>query len=483
MKENKLTFQSQKLTVDWIGLKFQNLDNFTQKKLAKYLCKIGFNSYQESGKLAKPIKEFILVSSKNKFQVLFVHEAPYWKGTSVYFSGASATFFYSLVKQTSINWEFFSSAILGRFDLNYGRKNKTDDKISVRQFLENCQTKLMQTNKNISLEKNSKGLILKIGTRRSNNYSRIYQGKNFLKFEHEMKGKFIKTYHTLLIQNHFEEFEHKLSIHFLTYFGKVLPLQYSYTDWLVIKLRPLRKQTFSLTGLKIDYLRSGSFQNNTDSYKFCTLLQFLVYAQTLNYKIDSLGTTSYRLVQFRVQDFLKYTKLSSNYYQLKKLIEFFDELQTNSLIKFFSNQKYRSLVTIPEVNLQKGKQNSWTVEVWIADELFYYAHPFLLPDLFQVKLTKLQLEVQVHVIRTFSSFDTQKIFYVEEFLQAYPSTLNNQQITSVKRYFIQLMEIFEEHQLIESSYQVILDDKLYHVDKLLTNNISQGFIVFEKLLI
>ena len=153
------------------------------------------------------------------------------------------------------------------------------------------------------------------------------------------------------------------------------------------------------------------------------------------------------------------------------------------MIKFFSNQKYRSLVTIPEVNLQKGKQNSWIVEVWIADELFYYAHPFVLPDLFQRKLTKHQFEVQFHVIRTFSSLDIQKTFYFKEFLQAYPSTLNNQQITSVKRYFIQLMEIFEEHELIESSYQVILDDKLYHVDKLLTNNISQGFIVFEKLLI
>ena len=54
------------------------------------------------------------------------------------------------------------------------------------------------------------------------------------------------------------------------------------------------------------------------------------------------------------------------------MVEFFNELQTNSLIKFFSNQKYRSLLTIPEVNLQKGKQNSWTVEVWIADELFYF---------------------------------------------------------------------------------------------------------------
>ena len=45
-----------------------------------------------------------------------------------------------------------------------------------------------------------------------------------------MKGKFIKRYHTILIQNYFEEFEHKLSIHFLTYFGKVLALHYSYTD-------------------------------------------------------------------------------------------------------------------------------------------------------------------------------------------------------------------------------------------------------------
>ena len=427
MNRNKLTFKDENITVDWIGFKFQNLDNFAQTKLAEYLFKIGFNSYQESGKLAKPIKESILVSSKNKFQVLFVHEAPYWKGTSVYFSGASATFFYSLVKQTSINWEFFSSAILGRFDLNYARKNKTDDKISVRQFLQNCQTKLMQTNKNISLEKNSKGLILKIGTRRSNNYSRIYQGKNFLKFEHEMKGKFIKTYHTLLIQNHFEEFEHKLSIHFLTYFGKVLPLHYSYTDWLVIKLRPLRKQTFSLTGLKIDYLRSGSFQNNTDSYKFCTLLQFLVYAQTLNYKIDSLGTTSYRLVQFRVQDFLKYTKLSSNYYQLKKLIEFFDELQTGILITSFSDIHFQSLIAVPLVNFTKV-QKFWVGRVWLAQELFYYRYPFHLPDFFQQKLKKDQFEVQVQVqvFKTFSSESIDKVFLIKEFFQNYTSRLSNQ---------------------------------------------------------
>lgn len=89
------------------------------------------------------------------------------------------------------------------------------------------------------------------------------------------------------------------------------------------------------------------------------------------------------MVQFRVQYSLEYTKLSPDYYQLKKLIEFFDELRTNSLIKVFNNQKYRSLVIIPEVNIQKGKQSFWTVEVGTADELFYYAHLLILPDLFQ----------------------------------------------------------------------------------------------------
>jgi hypothetical protein len=99
MKQNKLSFESENLVVDWISFKFQFLDNFAQTKLAEYLFKIGFNSYQESGKLAKPVKESIFVSSKNKFQVLFVYEAPYWKGNYVQFSGASATCFYSLVKQ------------------------------------------------------------------------------------------------------------------------------------------------------------------------------------------------------------------------------------------------------------------------------------------------------------------------------------------------------------------------------------------------
>ena len=169
MNQNNLTFYSENLVVDWISFKFQHLEDSTKKKIANYLFKFGFNSYQESGKLAKPVKESILVSSNNQFEVCFVENNSYWQGTLLNFPGSNANFFYTLIQNGFIHWKSFSSGILCRFDLYYSRKNKSQDKISGKDFLENCQTKMKQINKNFSLEKNRKGWILKIGSRRSNN--------------------------------------------------------------------------------------------------------------------------------------------------------------------------------------------------------------------------------------------------------------------------------------------------------------------------
>ena len=69
-------------------------------------------------------------------------------------------------------------------------------------------------------------------------------------------------------------------------------------------------------------------------------LQFLAYAQHLDFKIDSLGEpsyqTRYRLVIFRIQDFLKFQNpmvKSTNYYQIKKLKKIFNELQDLKVIE------------------------------------------------------------------------------------------------------------------------------------------------------
>ena len=42
---NELTLQDRNITIDWIGFKFQNLDNFHQTRIIDYLFQLAFNSY------------------------------------------------------------------------------------------------------------------------------------------------------------------------------------------------------------------------------------------------------------------------------------------------------------------------------------------------------------------------------------------------------------------------------------------------------
>ena len=80
--------------------------------MTNYLFKFRFNSYQESGRLPKPIKKSILVSSKNKFKVLFVRDKYYSHGILLNFSGLNTNLFYSLVQKRLIDWEIFYSGVL-----------------------------------------------------------------------------------------------------------------------------------------------------------------------------------------------------------------------------------------------------------------------------------------------------------------------------------------------------------------------------------
>ena len=482
MNQNKLTFQSENLVVDYISFKFQDLEDFTKTKIANYLFKIGFNSYQESGKLTKPIKEPILVNSKNQFQVCFVGDNPYWDGTLLHFSGLNAARFYFFLKEQIIDWTIFSSAVLSRFDLYFERNYKTADKISGREFLQNSQKNIKQTNKNISLEKNRKGWILKIGNRKSNHYFRIYETKNSLKFEHEMKGKVLQQYHLLLVENRLEEFEQKLSYQFFISFGKLLSLQFSYLDWLVLKLRPIRKQTFLQSALNSDYIKSEILM---DTRSFVMLLQFLTYAQHLDFEIESLGGIPYRQVTFKVRDFLEFqnpTIKSTNHYQLEKIKKFLQQLQTGVFLTSFYDTHFQSLVAIPQVKLEKSsKQKYWIGRVWLVDELFYYNYPFSLPNIFQTKLTKDQLEVRLKFIQVFSSVNIEKVFFIQEFLSSYPSVISNQRKNNIKKYFIQLVQLFKEHDLIEDNYKIISNGHYYFTKEFNTHDISEGFVLYEKL--
>jgi predicted DNA-binding protein YlxM (UPF0122 family) len=60
--------------------------------------------------------------------------------------------------------------------------------------------------------------------------------------------------------------------------------------------------------------------------------------------------------------------------------------------------------------------------------------------------------------------DVEKTFWIKDFFQNYPSALTNQQKTKIKKYFIQWIQIFEEHPLVDSNYKIIPDTKVYDTD-------------------
>ena len=75
----------------------------------------------------------------------------------------------------------------------------------------------------------------------------------------------------------------------------------------------------------------------------------------------------------------------------------------------------------------------------------------------------------------------EKFFSIEEFFQNYPSVLSNRDKNMMKEYFIELIELFKEYELIESTYKVVSTKTVYETNKLTSQNISKGFVVYEKL--
>jgi hypothetical protein len=96
-----------------------------------------------------------------------------------------------------------------------------------------------------------------------------------------------------LVQNSFEELELKLVEEYIFYFGKLLPFQYSYTDWLAEKLRPLRVnlKVYPKTTLCSDYISIKV--KMIDPKKFVMFLKFLKFIKSLDYKTEIFDGDSY----------------------------------------------------------------------------------------------------------------------------------------------------------------------------------------------
>jgi hypothetical protein len=483
-------FETEALEVDFISLNIKRITSQQITRLASYFQNLGFNSYQKQLDTKQSRQD---INDKNnfynQFEVYFIMKIPYQKEIiQLQFPGVSGKQFYKLIKQRAIQWKRFPNPVFSRLDLVYQRISKFNDPISTIDFINSCyiQFQELHSSRNLVSERNQKGLILKIGNRRSSRHYRIYtnQKNNLLRFEAEMKGDLIKDFQDLLITSSFEEhqFESKIAYQFFKYSFEIFSSlnQSSHIDWLATRIRPYQyRNPFSLElAIHSDYLNQMDYKLLKEKQHLITLLRLLAYVKKLKYTTKSL-TSEFRRYRFPLRDFLNYNNLTPNYYQVKKLKTFFDLVKTNFVIESFSDKYYRMLVTVPEVLVYKSEQNILMVDIWIAEELFNYLHPFLFSDVFQQKLTKHQFQVLFEIIKTYSSIHLRKEFNITQFLDNYPSVLSNQHKRQIQEYFIHYLKLLHQEGKLLDKVLDLSSNKVFHITDL--NSSCSQIAVFENI--
>jgi hypothetical protein len=203
-------------------------------------------------------------------------------------------------------------------------------------------------------------------------------------------------------------------------------------------------------------------------------LKFLKFTTSLNYKTEIFDGDSYRRIIFRVKDFLDVSHYHYNsqneYYKMQKTKDFLLDLQQNRLVKCFTDDYFKSLVTIPKLELYKCKKSKcWLTRISLLEQLFDYQYPFKYLDLFKteiIKFNKDQYLVRFEFIRVFSSKSATKHFYLREFFQQH--SVSNKRIPQIKRIFIELTQEFYQFVLINSKVKLMLYNNYVDIEDLNT---------------
>ena len=461
MNPNKLTFESENLVVDYISF---NISGCTDPEpIANYLSEFGFNSILKSNE--KTRAKVLISKIENYHDVTFVKSNydplsnSYWDGLSVRFSGKDGNYFYQLIKRKLIDWAVFdlASTNLGRFDLHFLRDlSESEEQLAL--FMKNsCQkVKSKSSKRHAEYFRRKKGLILEIGSRSSSNRLRVYEKRNFLEFELEIKKGVIKSYQDFLFSDSLEKFEGKLVNHYYKQLKKSLVLDSSYLNWLLVGLRkivPTQKSENQSNSLVSSYLN----ENNLDSFfqkeQFFKLIQFLSFLRTLGYSIQFLDNQAYCVIEFAVMDFINFTGSNArSTYQRTKALEFFASLQEiKPLIQKFSNNEFQRSVMFPYLKLKKQNRR-WTIRMAVGEELYFYQYPFLFPNYFISYQNKYDLEIKLQLIESFSTVGLEKRFPVRNFLNQF--SVPNKELKKIKKQLVDSFSTLKGSELIENEFSL-----------------------------
>ena len=150
------------------------------------------------------------------------------------------------------------------------------------------------------------------------------------------------------------------------------------------------------------YIKNISFDELENQEFFYRLFQLLSYIKILESSVNWISNERYRIISFRVSEFLEFTgKEKTNSYQIRKLVDFLESLQSLPPIhQYFSDGVFRSALIFPYLEVRRKK--SWCVELAISERLYFYQYPFSFPKNFLICDQKYELRVQFFFLKSFS---------------------------------------------------------------------------------
>ena len=263
-----------------------------------------------------------------------------------------------------------------------------------------------------------------------------------------------------LFHNHLDIFEHKLVLQFFKYSGQVLRLDYEYADWILDFRRKYRLVNPSNKTLLTSYLENRKMAEEEEE-RFFHLLQFLSFIKSLELnplkdckKLRVKKQNYYRL-KFPLSKFVRFTGIQiSNQSDRRKLIEYFKQLhKLDPIVKEFSDGAFRSYVCFLYTDCENQSGKSWVIEVFAAEELFWFSYPFQLPKSFLISRHKNDLRLKVLFMKSLAFSNQEKILNLEEFF----NTINvrNDQLIKIKESMIQLLKELVKDKIIHNQLEIV----------------------------
>ena len=456
-----ISFNSEDLVVDWISFNLAGLTDIT-------LLTHRLLPYFNVSVVTENQSQIHSYNCRNSYNVLLrQYRKTYWVGTQIIFSGKNGAYFYKLIKTHKFDWSILNfdghSLSLSRVDLCFSRSNDLDHTSKLfDSFLVDSRSQVQNhtTTRHIKLQDFSNGKILKINRRNNSVHYRVYRKDEQTRFEIEFKHRQTKLVESFLFQNKLELFEDLLARKYFQYSERILCLDYPYTDWLLNFKRKYQWDT-SCQGLVMSYLEKR-MTNTEEEERLFHLFQLLSF-------INSLGLTAFKGCQkyqikkqfyynlkFSLSEFIDFTGMKiSKQSQRDKLIRHFKQLQKlDPIVKEFSDKSFQSYVCFPYIGCQNLSGNSWTIEIFVAQELFYFKYPFQVPKSFLISIQKNDLRLKLRFLRSLAVLERKKVLDINEFFNII--NVPNKHLTKIKKNIIQLLNELAENRIIKNKLVVVL---------------------------